>query len=257
MVDKHIEILQLTDLHLPAVPDQRLWGVNTLDTFQAALEDALGRYPRTDLILLTGDLAHEPHAGAYELLRDDLRRVQRPVYCLPGNHDDAELMARLLMGGNVKSDRSILMDHWHLVLLDSNGPAKRGGRLLRTELDYLEIYLKAYPGHHTLVCLHHHPVPVMSKWMDEMALENAHELFDVLDRHPQVQGVVCGHVHQEFAIRRKDAQLMTTPSTCVQFVPRADSFARDTLGPGYRWLRLGADGTLETHVHYLSLETNR
>ena len=41
---------------------------------------------------------------------------------------------------------------------------------------------------------------------------------------------------------------MSTPSSCIQFARHSDDFKVDELAPGYRWLRLHADGSIETDV---------
>lgn len=249
--DSPVELLQLTDLHLPSMPDERLWGMNTVATFRATLAAALQQYPAAELIVLTGDLVNAPASGAYELLRESLSTVSLPIYVLPGNHDDPILMADVLDADNIIQDRSASIRGWQLLLLDSNGSAECGGVLEPAELQHLDSCLQAQSQQHTLVCLHHHPIPVKSAWMDAMALQNPDNLFAVLDKHPQVKAVLCGHAHQQFQQRRNGVQLMATPSTCVQFVPGAAEFTQDNLGPGYRWLRLHPDGRLESQVHYL------
>ena len=45
---------------------------------------------------------------------------------------------------------------------------------------------------------------------------------------------------------------MATPSTCVQFLPQSATFAVDNAAPGYRWLSLYEDGSLETGVERIS-----
>ncbi len=42
--------------------------------------------------------------------------------------------------------------------------------------------------------------------------------------------------------------LMASPSTCVQFAPGSAGFKADDQPPGYRWLELRADGSIETAV---------
>jgi Icc protein len=46
-------------------------------------------------------------------------------------------------------------------------------------------------------------------------------------------------------------RLLSTPSTCAQFVPRSDGFAIDRRPPGYRWLELRDDGSLSTDVVWI------
>jgi Icc protein len=85
-----------------------------------------------------------------------------------------------------------------------------------------------------------------------MAVDNADEFFAIIDRHPQVRGILWGHVHQQFDRMRGNVKLMATPSTCVQFLPKSTTFAVDEAAPGYRWLSLFEDGSIETGVERLT-----
>jgi Icc protein len=251
---RQVQVLQFTDLHLVCDPEQELWGVNTYRQFTRAVQEAIAQYSRTDLVLLTGDLVHDPQIEAYRLLQGYVAQLPFPIYRIPGNHDDPRLIDKCLSEGNLRSETTIRIGSWQIILLDSNAPAPAGGRLDKNQLQRLEEALSAYPDHYSLVCLHHHPVPIKSPWMDAMALVNPEEFFQVLDRHPQVQAVIWGHIHQEFDSRRQGVRLLGTPSTSTQFVPYCDHFQKDDLGPGFRWLLLHPDGRLETRVHYIATD---
>jgi Icc protein len=246
-----LEILQFTDLHLVAEADQPVWDIDTCRSFLAVLEDARSRYAGADLVLLTGDLVHQPDVAAYRWLAERLQGLPWPVYRIAGNHDAPEMMARILTGGNIRPQTEIVEDDWQIVLLDSNAPAEHGGRLSQAELERLNAALGQAPRHPTLICLHHHPVPIDSAWMDAMALENPRDLFEVLDAHPQVRTVLWGHIHQAFTDTRKGVLLLGTPSTCLQFTPRRAHMEKASLGPAYRWLALHPDGRLESRLHYV------
>ena len=116
----------------------------------------------------------------------------------------------------------------------------------------LETHLQSAPDENTLVCLHHQPVPMGSEWLDTMAVDNPDEFFAVIDRHPQVRGILWGHVHQEFNGTRNGVRLMSAPSTCIQFLPNSKEFSLDTATPGYRWLELHPDGRIETGVERIA-----
>ncbi len=249
-----VQILQLTDLHLISDRKKELWGVNTYQNFLAVLAYGIDLYADADLVLLTGDLVHEPEFVSYRLLYETLSRLELPVYRLPGNHDDMSMMNECLSGGNIRPENTVRVRGWQIVLLDSNAPADSGGRLHESELQRLEEVLSAYPDRHALICLHHHPVPIQSPWMDAMALTNPRQLFSILDAHSQVRGVIWGHIHQAFEAHREGVTLLGAPATSIQFIPHCDRFQRDTLGPGLRWLCLHPDGRIETRVHYLPLE---
>jgi Icc protein len=136
---------------------------------------------------------------------------------------------------------------WRLVLLDSVIVGEVGGRLARSEIELLEQSLdgNSLP---TLISLHHQPVPVGSAWLDEMGLENANEFQAAIADHPEVKGLLWGHVHQQFDDQRNGVRLMSTPSTCVQFAPGSDTFSIGQQQPGFRLLVLLPDGQILSEV---------
>ena len=81
-----------------------------------------------------------------------------------------------------------------------------------------------------------------------MVVDNAAELFAVLDRFAQIKTVVFGHIHQAFSVRRNGVALLGVPSTCAQFAPASSAFAYDGEAPGYRWFELHPDGRFNTGV---------
>jgi Icc protein len=161
-------------------------------------------------------------------------------------------MQRLLNQGKVHCVPSLTYNDWLLLFLDSTIANETGGHLNPAQLAELETALASHPRLHTLICLHHQPVPVGSQWIDSIGLNNPADLFEVVNRHPQVKGMLCGHVHQHFEGRQDHIKLMATPSTCIQFLAGQDDFAIDHCPPGYRWLALLPDGEICTGVELLA-----
>jgi Icc protein len=242
--------LQFTDPHLAGSPDMRVRGVATAQTLGHCVAHARARHPRPGVVLLTGDLVHDDAAG-YGLLRERFADAGAPVHCLPGNHDDPAEVAGALDGPPFVHEFARRYGKWIVVMLDSTVAASHHGHLDATELARLDAALAAQPDAHALVCLHHHPVPHGSRWLDELMLDNAAEFFDVLARHPNVRGVAWGHTHQPFEGARGRIRLMGTPSTCMQFTQNADTFEVDARPPAYRWLELGDDGTIDTGIEWV------
>ena len=85
-------------------------------------------------------------------------------------------------------------------------------------------------------------------------MENASEFLTVIDKHRNVRAVVWGHVHQAYDSLRKGVRLISTPSTCAQFMPHADQFEVDVRPPAYRTFELKPDGTLLTEVVWIEPE---
>ena len=245
-----LRIAQVTDTHLYADPNGLLLGLNTRRCLQAVVELAL-QSGAADLVLASGDLAHDGTAEAYRQVRNCFSRIGKPVCCLPGNHDEASALREQLSHSGFHTTRSHCLGAWQLVFLNSTVAGSEGGHLAASELAALDAALGDWPEAPALVCLHHQPVEIGSRWLDTMKVDNPEAFFAVIDRHPQVRAVVWGHVHQAFEQRRNEVLLLATPSTCLQFLPGSEQFAVEQIPPGYRWLDLYPDGTLKTGIERL------
>jgi Icc protein len=62
-----------------------------------------------------------------------------------------------------------------------------------------------------------------------------------------------GHVHQQAHHHIDGIDWMSTPSSCKQFKPASKTFATDDLAPGYRFLSLFADGSIDTEVQRVDI----
>lgn len=253
-----MRLIQLTDTHLEADAAAELKGTNVRRTLGAVLDLVRAHEPDFAAFLLTGDLSHDESTESYGCLSDLLQGFGRPAFALAGNHDDPTAMARGFeaAGGTVRTDRSTVLGgwhpgRWHLVLADSRVPGAVGGRFTDGEVAALDGALAGHRALPTLLALHHHPVPTGCAWLDAIALENPGALHGLVRRHPQVRGVVWGHVHQEQDARVDGVRYLAAPATCIQFRPDAAEFALDDRPPGYRWLDLRPDGTLATGVRRL------
>jgi 3',5'-cyclic-AMP phosphodiesterase len=146
---------------------------------------------------------------------------------------------------------------WSVIMLDSMEPRKVGGRLARAELARLERELALSRDHHAMVCLHHHPVPMGSEWLDGIGLSNANEFWSLIDDYRHVRAVVWGHVHQRHDGQRGNVRLFATPSTGAQFLPASDRYAIDSRPPAYRSFRLHPDGRIDSQTHWVETQQTR
>lgn len=240
-------LVQLSDSHLFAEADGRLLGMDTADSLRQVVRQVLDEQERIDLVLATGDLSQDGSVESYRKFREISGAIEAPTRWFPGNHDELAPM-REVCGDSDLLEAVVDLGAWRIILLDSTIPGAVPGHMPAEQLALLDEALSAVRDGHVLVAFHHHPVPIGSQWMDRIGIRNPHDLFAVLDRHPQVRCLLWGHVHQEFDRMRGDVRLLASPSTCVQFAPGSEDFGVDSLAPGYRWLRLHADGRLETGV---------
>ena len=244
-------VLHLTDLHLHADAGYQLQGVNTELSLLDVLQHVQQQPETADLILITGDLTHDETEAGYERLASILKLLKPPVYVLPGNHDIVPLMQQCLNQENISTQSHILLPDWQIVMLDSVKEKSEDGHLSDAQFELLESKIKQYPQHNTLVCLHHQPCPVGSRWLDTMQVDNGKKLVLMAKQYPMIKALLWGHIHQEFTENIGALKLLATPSTCKQFKPWADEFATDDNPPGYRWLVLENDGTITTEVVWI------
>jgi 3',5'-cyclic-AMP phosphodiesterase len=247
-----IRLTHFTDPHLYGSETESLRGIATLPALKATLAHAKASdssWP-PDAVLVTGDIVQDD-PGGYAHFRELFGSLGKPVLCLPGNHDEPAALRRELGHPPFVVGGTYDMGLWRIVLLDSCIPGSASGRLSERSLAELDEALGSASNRHCMVCLHHHPIAMESRWLDRVGLENAAEFLQIIDRHRTVRALVWGHVHQRYDGLRKGVRMLATPSTCAQFVPRATDFAVDRLPPAYRTLELLADGSLLTEVSWV------
>lgn len=239
-----ISVLHITDLHLFAEPGRELLGVVTDASLEAVLDLALGQ-ATPDVLLVTGDVTDDGEARAYQRAGDLVaQRFSGPSLWLPGNHD----MGAVMRSSGASMDRLELGD-WLIVAIDTHIDGQVLGHVDGAEVERLEGLLTRAQAPHVLICGHHQPVPVGTPWLDTQVIDNAAELLALLERHERVRAYLFGHVHQAFDTNRGQVRIISTPSTCYQFEAGSEQFSVDALSPGYRWLNLRTDGSIETTVH--------
>lgn len=246
-VNDSVLLVQLSDSHLFANADDTLLGMCTRDSLQKVIELVLAEQPQVDLVVASGDVSQDGSVESYEAFRRLSAQIEAPKRWFPGNHDESQEMLQAAQQSDLL-DPVIDTGNWRVTLLDSSVPGSVPGYLSDQQLQLLVQSLSEAPERHHLVCLHHNPVPIGCEWMNPIGLRNPDALFAVLERFPQVRAVLWGHVHQEYDQMRDTVRLLASPSTCIQFAPGSVDFKVDTTAPGYRWLRLYNDGTLETGV---------
>ena len=237
-----ILIAQVTDCHLPADPQQEYRGINPYENLRVMLQKV--RLLNPDLLLASGDLSEDGSRASYEALQKYFKSLGIPVLALPGNHDDANLLAEAFPGSPI--NRISVSEHgpWQIIRLNSCLPGRPEGRLSEEALKELESFLENHKQRPKLIAVHHQPVTVGSPWIDKYRLFNPEAFLQIVDQFPEVKAVVWGHVHQVFKTDRNDTAMLGSPSSAINSLPGAQKFTRDPAGPACRWLELKPDGTL-------------
>ena len=83
-----MRLLQITDTHLFASAEGRLLAVPTAQSLAAVLERVQANEHRSISSLATGDLSQDHSPESYQRFASMMAPLARPIYWLPGNHDD-------------------------------------------------------------------------------------------------------------------------------------------------------------------------
>ena len=251
---EHMTLVQVTDTHLTGDSDGTLLGMNTERSARQVIEAALASQ-QPDCVLVTGDIAADGQAAAYEQLNGFFNH-RVPTLWLPGNHDDVRAQKGAYRD-HLK--RRIVGRHWDVLMLETQVAGKVGGYFSSAELEALQCAVAdAAAGDKSLLIATHHPLRALqSTWLDEQAVSNASAALTIMQALSDRVVVVSGHVHQESDAVVQGVRMLTTPSTCIQFAPQSHDFALDDKQPGYRRIVLQPNGQIETQVIRICDEENR
>ena len=245
-----IRLLQITDLHFGKTPQCLVNHVNPVMTFNAILDDIDRLRLHKDIIILSGDLSGIESYKSYKILNKILKYRDKKIIWLPGNHDNITDMIKYLK--DFPRIISMALQNWSVITLDTSQRNSPVGYIHADELQMLERQLVKMKDKFIIIAMHHCPALVGSRWLDKHRVKNHSDFFRILSNHKNIRGIFTGHVHQKFEGICKDIAVYTTPSSCFQFEPNSQKYEISETLPGYRWLHLFDDGTLETGVNYVS-----
>jgi 3',5'-cyclic AMP phosphodiesterase CpdA len=236
--------------------------VDTADFLYRAVSALRELKQPADAVVITGDLTDFGRAEEYAHLRTLIAPLTCPVYLMPGNHDDRAELRRAFPDhaylraapGAVESDfiqYAADLGGVRLIAVDTVTPQASHGTLCSTRLRWLETLLAEAPDPPTILALHHPPFETFIGHMDEIGLlEGAPELARIVRANPQIQRLVCGHLHRGIQTLWAGTIAMTAPSTahqvCLDLAADAPS-AFTMEPPGCLIHAWAGDGRIVTH----------
>jgi 3',5'-cyclic-AMP phosphodiesterase len=214
-------VAQITDCHI--VEPDTLWAgrIDTAATLARVVERLNTMAPRPDVVVVTGDLVNDARPEQYAHLGVILSDLEPPLVVLPGNHDDrTELRALFpqIPAGGPEERIDVVVDDFGLRIigLDTTIPGAPGGRYTVDQMGWLDDVLANAPDRPTMIFQHHPPFTTGIAWMDANAFVDAHLMEPVVERHRQVLGVACGHMHRAITSRVGVTVCTVSPSTAAQ-----------------------------------------
>ena len=217
-------LAQITDPHIRE-PGRLAYGpIDTTPYLRRAIDSLQALPQRPDALVLTGDLCDFGREAEYAHLAELLAPLaDLPVYLLPGNHDERVQLRKsfahhvYLQGDGEFVQYSVRVGPLRLIALDTVVPGQSHGALCDTRLAWLERELTTCQGEPVVIAMHHPPFRTLIGHMDKIGLlAGAQELEAIVARHPNVERIICGHLHRAIDVRFGGTIASTCPSPAHQ-----------------------------------------
>ncbi|MBP0594257.1 phosphodiesterase [Paraburkholderia sp. LEh10] len=202
-------LAQISDLHIKRQGALAYEHVDTAAHLARCINRLNALEPRPDAVVITGDLVDQGEPEQYAYLKSLLATLQMPYYLLVGNHDERQALREAfsdrqeLRTGGEFVQYAIDIGPLRLIALDSVVPGQSAGLLCDARLAWLADQLDEASNKPVIVALHHPPFVSGIAHMDALRLEpsSAGKLAALVARHPNVERVICGHVHRPMFVR--------------------------------------------------------
>jgi 3',5'-cyclic-AMP phosphodiesterase len=222
-----MRFVHISDTHIGPKSDYRLHDQATLPTLEALVQRINNLPFQPDFILHNGDVTDDANEASYRIARPVLEKLRAPVYYVMGNHDRPDPMLRTLLGKTEpvkRYDYYTEIDGFGLAVFDTRGPIDPAGAMTDEQFARLRDLCKR-DGPPLIIAVHHQPVILDSRWLDEkwdnglsMPLDYADAFREALTpARARIRGVFFGHVHRGFQAVQDGILYCSAPSALIQF----------------------------------------
>ncbi|MDE0117376.1 MAG: metallophosphoesterase [bacterium] len=254
-------VTQFSDMHFCTEPERE--PRNTDESWDAVFSDAFdSRRPRPDLVVITGDIAHNGTEAEYEKVVEKLSRLPVDAVVCPGNHDRQVPFDAILPRPGISSGRTLRVGSWLFLFADSNADGREQrpdgslvdredrthahGRFGDAEVSWIAETVERSDADHAFVWTHHPPGAFGFFYKEDHDAEFAR----LIDVAPKIRGMGAGHTHTNTTLECAGRPVHQCPSLSVNL----DLDEYTTLPPGYRTYEFFDDGTVASEAHLVGEE---
>ena len=195
-------IAQISDTHIDLDDED---SVSRIQDLERCVNDINGLDTLPDVVIHTGDLAHNGTVEKYSKAAEIFERLLCPLFIAAGNRDD-----RLALSATFPDSCSILNDTSYiqysvdkfpvrLIAIDTLSDTSNMGDFCNVRAGNLSSMLAENRTKPTVIFMHHPPFEVhQSKFKWQFDSQEAIDILEqVLEGHDQVTRAFCGHSHRE------------------------------------------------------------
>ncbi len=176
-----------------------------------------------DFVIHTGDITNQGLREEYEQAAYQLKKIQKPLVVLPGNHDVRNVGYKLFEDFIGPLNGVYEFRNGVVIWVDSTIPDLSDGRIGGHKFRWLKERLEEYSDRKfKIVAAHHHLVPLPDTGGRERnVLFNAGDVLDLLLRHG-VTLYTCGHKHVPNVYRVEDLVIDNAGCTSCRKTRKGD-----------------------------------
>lgn len=256
-------ICQISDLHIKTSGKLSYRVVDTSGMLKHCVDHILALKQQPDILIATGDLTDFGRPAEYAHLRELVAPLTMPIYMIPGNHDHRENMVAAFPDHSYLTQAlpfiQYAIEDWpmRILAIDTVIEGSSSGELCAVRLSWLRRKLEEAPDRPTVIIMHHPPFKTFIGHMDDIGLDRvngAEGLKAIVARHPQVERILCGHLHRPVQVRWAGTLASTTLSPAHQVVLdlSADAPSHFVMEPpGYQLHRWHSETGLVSHTAFI------
>lgn len=194
-----------------------------------------------DFVIHTGDITNQGLREEYEQAAYQLKKIQKPLVVLPGNHDVRNVGYKLFEDFIGPLNGVYEFRDGVVIWVDSTIPDLSDGRIGGHKFRWLKERLEEYSDRKfKIVAAHHHLVPLPDTGRERNILFNAGDVLDLLLRHG-VTLYTCGHKHVPNVYRVEDLVIDNAGCTSCKKTRKGDV-------NGYNIIELYDDGRVRVTI---------
>ena len=210
-------IAHISDCHIALPPPD---GSDRSNDLSRSVDHVNALDPQPDLVVHTGDVAHDAKLEEYDEALRILDRLEAPLCAIPGNRDRRTPFRDAFSDCLPESCHSEFIQYaisngTHCaIMLDSISEHSNKGRLCEVRRAHFETMLDDAGDKQVIVFMHHPPFEVTeSKYPIQFEDWSEVDAFaGVVERHGNILKVCCGHSHRTASGKVGGVGAATIPS---------------------------------------------